>query len=81
MRLNAVASNLANAESVAEPVRRWKHLEAYTRDQMEEILVAKLIATSAKQIAMFLVILIAKPQGLFGGSRGQGEITPVAAVV
>lgn len=46
-----------DAESVAEPVRRWKHLEAFTRDQMEEILVAKLIATSAKQIAMFLIIL------------------------
>jgi len=47
----------ASAESVAEPVRRWKHLEAFTRAQMEEILVAKLIATSAKQIAMFLAIL------------------------
>ncbi|MDO8418837.1 MAG: ABC transporter permease [Rubrivivax sp.] len=47
----------ASAESVAEPIRRWKHLEAYTRDQMEEILVAKLIATSARQIAMFLIIL------------------------
>jgi putative ABC transport system permease protein len=46
-----------DAESVAEPVRRWKHLEAYTRAQMEEILVAKLIATSARQIGMFLVIL------------------------
>ena len=45
------------AEAVAEPIRRWKHLEAYTRVQMEEILVAKLIATSARQIAMFLVIL------------------------
>ncbi len=45
------------AESVAEPIRRWKHLEAYTRAQMEEILVAKLIATSARQIGMFLVIL------------------------
>ena len=44
-------------ERVAEPIRRWKHLEAYTREQMEEILVAKLIATSAKQIGMFLVIL------------------------
>ena len=44
-------------ETVAEPIRRWKHLEAYTRVQMEEILVAKLIATSAKQIGMFLVIL------------------------
>jgi putative ABC transport system permease protein len=32
-------------------------LQAYTREQMEEILIAKLIATSAKQIGMFLVIL------------------------
>ncbi len=46
-----------SAQTVAEPIRRWKHLEAYTRAQMEEILVAKLIATSAKQIGMFLVIL------------------------
>jgi putative ABC transport system permease protein len=44
-------------EAVAVELRRWKHLQAYTRDQMEEILVARLIATSAKQIAMFLVIL------------------------
>ncbi len=46
-----------SADAVAEPIRRWKHLEAYTRAQMEEILVSKLIATAAKQIAMFLVIL------------------------
>jgi putative ABC transport system permease protein len=46
-----------DAEQVAEPLRRWKHLEAFTRVQMEDILVAKLIATSAKQIGMFLVIL------------------------
>ena len=44
-------------ETVANEVRRWKHLQAFTRLQMEEILVSKLIATSAKQIAMFLVIL------------------------
>jgi putative ABC transport system permease protein len=44
-------------EQVARPIRRWKHLQAYTRAQMEQILVAKLIATSAKQIGMFLVIL------------------------
>ena len=43
--------------AVAEEIKRWKHLQAYTREQMEEILVAKLIATSAKQIGMFLVIL------------------------
>jgi len=44
-------------DMIANEVRRWKHLQAFTRVQMEEILVAKLIATSAKQIAMFLVIL------------------------
>ena len=47
----------ADAEEVAQNLRRWKHVEAYTRAQMHEILVAKLIATSAKQIFMFLVIL------------------------
>ncbi|ALF60968.1 ABC transporter permease [Psychrobacter urativorans] len=42
---------------VAESIQRWKRLTVYTRAQMEDILVGKLIATSAKQIAMFLVIL------------------------
>jgi putative ABC transport system permease protein len=42
---------------VAESIARWKHLTVYTRANMEEILVKKLIATSAKQIGMFLVIL------------------------
>jgi len=46
-----------SADAVAEPIRRWRHLEAFTRPQMEEILVAKLIATSARQIGMFLIIL------------------------
>ncbi len=58
--VNAVLVQIApgfNAEQVAEPIRRWKHLNAYTRDQMEDILVVKLIANSAKQIGMFLVIL------------------------
>lgn len=44
-------------EEVAAPIRRWKQLQVYTRAQMEGILVGKLIATSAKQIGMFLVIL------------------------
>lgn len=46
-----------SAEVVAESIRRWKRLTVYTRSQMEEILVGKLIATSAKQIGMFLAIL------------------------
>ncbi|HEY1042855.1 MAG TPA: ABC transporter permease [Telluria sp.] len=44
-------------DEVAESIRRWKRLTVYTRAQMEQILVGKLIATSAKQIGMFLVIL------------------------
>jgi len=44
-------------EEVAETIRQWKRLTVYTRTQMENILVGKLIATSAKQIGMFLVIL------------------------
>jgi putative ABC transport system permease protein len=44
-------------EEAAGPIRRWKRLQVYTREQMEGILVGKLIATSAKQIGMFLVIL------------------------
>ncbi len=44
-------------DDVATDIRRWKHLQAYTRAQMEDILIAKLIATAAKQIGMFLVIL------------------------
>jgi len=44
-------------KQVAEPIRRWQRLQVYTRAQMEGILVGKLIATSARQIAMFLVIL------------------------
>ena len=44
-------------DDVAESIRRWKRLTVYTRAQMEDIVVTKLIATSAKQIGMFLVIL------------------------
>ncbi len=58
--VNAVLVRVAPGhapEAVAESIRRWKRLTVYTRPQMEAILVGKLIATSAKQIGMFLVIL------------------------
>ncbi|GAA4408378.1 ABC transporter permease [Advenella faeciporci] len=42
---------------VINTIERWKYLTAYGRADMEEILVGKMIATSARQIAMFLVIL------------------------
>ncbi|MBA3059087.1 MAG: ABC transporter permease [Gammaproteobacteria bacterium] len=58
--VNAVLVQLQpgwQANEVADSLRRWKHVQVYTRADMEEILVAKLIATAAKQIAMFLAIL------------------------
>ena len=47
----------ASPADVAASIRRWQRLQVYDRTQMEQILVGKLIATSAKQIGMFLVIL------------------------
>lgn len=44
-------------DDVASDIEAWKRLTVYTRAEMEEILVGKLIATSARQIGMFLVIL------------------------
>ena len=58
--VNAVLVRLApaaDAQAVAEHIRRYQRLTVYTRAQMQEILVSKLIATSAKQIGMFLAIL------------------------
>lgn len=58
--VNAVLVRVARGHApdrVAADLRRWKHVEAFTRAEMEDILIAKLIATAAKQIGMFLVIL------------------------
>ncbi len=58
--VNAVLVQIEAGHSpneIAASIRRWKRLTVYTRSQMEEILIGKLIATSAKQIGMFLVIL------------------------
>lgn len=58
--VNAVLVRVAAGHSpdrVAAELRRWKHVEAFTRAQMEDILTAKLIATAARQIGIFLVIL------------------------
>ncbi len=60
MYVNAVLVQLKpgyRPEVVAKTIQRWKQLQVYTQPQMRSILVDKLIATSAKQIGMFLVIL------------------------
>jgi putative ABC transport system permease protein len=59
-KVNAVLLRLepgADARAVADTIARWQRFTAYTRDDMEDILVAKLIATAAKQIGLFLMIL------------------------
>ena len=59
-KVNAVllrAQPGTDARVLADSIARWQRYTAYTRDDMEEILVAKLIATAAKQIGLFLVIL------------------------
>jgi putative ABC transport system permease protein len=58
--VNAVLVRIApgwDVRMVADNIRRWKRLQAYTSQDMEDILVAKMIATSARQISVFLVIL------------------------
>ena len=59
-RVNAVLVRVEEGHDprvVADNIKRWKHLTAYTRADMEDILVAKLIATAARQISLFLIIL------------------------
>jgi putative ABC transport system permease protein len=44
-------------DEVAASIRRWKRLTVYTREQMEDILIKKVIAIFAKQIGLMLIIL------------------------
>ena len=57
---NAVLVRVADghsAEAVAQEIRHWKHLQAFTREQMDDILIAKMIGAHSEQIGIFLVIL------------------------
>ena len=59
-RVNTILVQLlpgANADEVADDIERWLRLTAYTRDEMEDILIGQLIAMASKQIGLFLVIL------------------------
>ncbi|OGR04478.1 MAG: ABC transporter permease [Deltaproteobacteria bacterium RIFOXYA12_FULL_61_11] len=59
-RVNAVLVRVETGQDprrIADTIKRWKHLTAYTNKEMEDILIAKLIATAARQIALFLIIL------------------------
>ncbi len=45
-------------KKLSDEIARWKHLQAYTNAEQEEILTKNLIERSAKQIGMFTVILL-----------------------
>ena len=59
-KVNAVLVRVTDgydANSVAENIRRWKHLEAYTLAEQQEILQAKVVYTAVRQVGLFLAIL------------------------
>ncbi len=59
--INAVVARVApeaNVETVAESVRRWKHLAALTQAEQERILAESLVDRARRQIGMFTSILL-----------------------
>jgi len=48
---------VAGRQHQADALKRWKHVQVYTRADTEDILVAKLMANSAKPIDMLLAIV------------------------
>ncbi|MDY0307951.1 MAG: ABC transporter permease [Desulfovibrionaceae bacterium] len=58
--VNAVLVRLSpghDPQTVARTIQRWTRMQVFTRAQMEQIMMVKVIATSSRQIGMFLVIL------------------------
>jgi len=58
--VNAILVRTAHgwdARDVADDIRRWKHLQAFTAADMERILVGTVIERAARQIGLFLAIL------------------------
>ena len=59
--VNAVVARIApeaNADTVAEAARRWKHLSAMTQAEQESILTQSLVDRARRQIGMFTSILL-----------------------
>ena len=59
-RVNAILLNIRaghDPAQIADDIEKWLRVTAYTKPQMEHILIGNLIATASKQIGMFLAIL------------------------
>jgi putative ABC transport system permease protein len=60
--VNAVVARLqpnSSADAVAEAVRRWKHLAAFTQQAQENILTQSLVDRARRQIGLFTSLLLA----------------------
>jgi hypothetical protein len=67
-----------SAEMVGRDIHRWKHRQVFDREQMEEILVAKLIGTHNRTIAG--MILPRKSSPLSGASTTSEMVGPLEEV-
>ena len=59
-KVNAVLVRVASGYDpaiVAETIKRWKHFEVYSYEQMTNILQVRVIANALRQLGMFMVIL------------------------
>ncbi|MHC1745989.1 MAG: ABC transporter permease [Negativicutes bacterium] len=59
-KINAVFVRVApgyDPSGVADTIRRWKHFEVYTYEQMTKILQEKVIVNALRQLGMFMGIL------------------------
>ena len=59
-KVNAVLVRLApgyDPVTVADSIKRWKHFEVYTYEQMQKILQERVIINALRQLGMFMVIL------------------------
>ncbi len=54
----AKTSPSSDSKKIAEEIKRWKHLNAFTVQEEREILTKNVIETASKQIGMFTIILI-----------------------
>lgn len=59
--VNAVVARLhpnASPDTVAETIRRWKHLSAITQEAQEAILIRSLVDRVRRQIGLFMTLLL-----------------------
>lgn len=67
--VNAIVARIApyaDAETIAQAIKRWKHLGAVTQAEQEEILSQSLVDRARRQIGMFTALLLAVSAVIIG---------------